>query len=144
MSAKKESTTTSLKRIEGSTKNTLATDVKIAFLANKIVKEGWTRYDIMQHVQNEWGLSKTQAERYYKSACTTLLPSNDKEWRDALIARNFTTLEEILKRALERENLKCATEVLKTLNGMLGIGGRQVEIKDDTGEVKRTITINFE
>lgn len=125
-------------------KNTLATDVKIAFIAEKIVKEGWSRYDVMQLVKNDWGLSDSQAERYYKAACKTLLPLNDVEWRNALVARNFSTLEEILKRALEANNLKAATEVCKTLNAMMGVGGKEVQIKDGEGANQRTITISFE
>lgn len=124
--------------------STLATQVKVAFLAEKIVKEGWTRYDVMQYCQNQWGLSKGQSERYYKASCNSLLPTNDEEWRNTLLARNFSTLEELLKKAIERDNLKAATEVVKVLNQMMGVGGKQTVITDETADSKRTIIINFE
>ena len=135
-----------LKDSEGDTTkvSNLATQVKITFLAEKMVKEGWTRYDVMQYCRNDWGLSQCQSERYYKAACNTLLPTNDEEWRNALLARNFTTLEELLKKAIERDNLKAATEVVKVLNTMLGVGGKQTVITDETADSKRTIVINFE
>ena len=124
--------------------STLATQVKITFIAEKMVKEGWSRFDVMKLLKEDWGYSNSQAERYYKAACETILPSNDQKWRDALIARNLGTLEEIIKRALDGNNLKAATEAIKALNNMLGVGGKQVEIKDGEGATQRTITISFE
>ena len=61
-----------------------------------------------------------------------------------LINRNFAVAETILQKALDSNNLKAANEALKILNQMLGVGGKQVEIKDNDSEGQdRTITISF-
>lgn len=101
--------------------------------------------DIVDYCEKEWGLSKTQAIRYWTSALEYLRPDSPDEYREALINRNFNIAEEILHRALENGNLKEANNALKILNGMLGVGdGRSVRIEDkDTAGNDRTFTITF-
>ena len=50
----------------------------------------------------------------------------------------------MLQTALKRGDLKSATQIIRTINQMVGIGGNKVEIKK--GEVSgqtETITISF-
>ena len=125
-------------------KSKASTEVRIYAVAEKIVKEGCTRLDIIKYCKDEWGLSETQAVRYWTSALHYLRPENPEEYREALIARNFNVAEEILHRALDANNLKAAAEALKILNAMLGVGSKAVEIKDKDGNGNdRVFTITF-
>ena len=113
-------------------------------LTEKIVKSGWTKYDVTKFCKDEWGLSSTQSERYYLAACKVLIPEDAEKWRELMVSRNFATLEELLKMAMERNDVKSAVEVIKTMNSFLGIGGKAVKI-DETNAAgqERQIVISF-
>ena len=100
--------------------------------------------DILQYVKDTWGLSDTQAQRYWMAAVNYLRPKEPEKYREAIISKNIDLLETIIRRALESNNLKEANNAIKTLNSMLGVGGKSVEIadKDAAGE-DRKIVISF-
>lgn len=130
--------------LPGNKKSTVSTEVRIYELSDLIVNSGWTRLDIMNYIQQEWGLSDTQANRYWLAAVNFLRPKDPEKYREALINKNIDLLEMIIRRALEANNLKEANNAIKILNQMLGAGGKQVEIKDsDSGGQDRIITISF-
>ena len=120
---------------------TLATQAKVETLAAMIVKSGATRYDIIQKVTKEWGLTSRQAEKYYTAAVNYLHPEDPEEYRDLLIRRNFEILEELLRRAMDSNDTKTALDVIKAINNLVGAGGKQVEIsdKDKDGQEKKII-----
>lgn len=121
-----------------------STEVRIYELAEKIVRSGSTRLDIMNYCKDEWGLSTKQSERYYYSALNFLRPENPEEYREALINKNYNIAEGILNRALSAGNLKEANNALRILNQMLGVGGKQIEIQDkDSNGGDRTFIISF-
>ena len=125
----------------GNNRSTLATQAKIETLAEMIVKSGATRQDILRLVRNDWGLSATQADRYYSAAINFLRPKDREKYREMLIDRNFEILEELLKRSIERNDTKSALDCIKLINNLLGVGGKQVEISenDKEGETKKII-----
>lgn len=122
-------------------KPSLQTEVRINFLTEALVKSGWTKYDLIQYAKTEWNLSDCQAEKYYYATCKNIIPKDPEAYREAMIARNLTTLENILKKCLDRENFKQANEVIKTINTILGVGGKQVEIQDKN--TNNVIKISF-
>lgn len=130
--------------LPGNKKSTISTEIRIVEIADLIVKKGYSRIDCMKFAQDEWGLSEKQSERYYYGALNYLKPDEPDKYREALINRNFSILEGILKRALDSNDLKTANDVVKTMNQMLGVGGKQVEIKDkDSQGEDRKIVISF-
>lgn len=130
--------------LPGNKKATPATEIRIIEVADLIVKKGYGRMDCMKWIQENWELSEKQSERYYYAALKYLKPKDPDKYREALISRNFALAETILQKALDSNNLKAANEALKILNQMLGVGGKQVEIKDNDSEGQdRTITISF-
>lgn len=130
--------------LPGNNKASPSTEVRIIEVAELIVKKGYGRMDCMKWVQDNWGLSEKQSERYYYAALKYLKPKDPDKYREALINRNFAVAETILQKALDSNNLKAANDALKILNQMLGVGGKQVEIsdKDSAGE-ERKIVISF-
>lgn len=130
--------------LPGNKKASPSTEVRIIEVADLIVKKGYGRMDCMKWVQENWGLSEKQSERYYYAALKYLKPKDPDKYREALINRNFTVAETILQKALDSNNLKAANEALKILNQMLGVGGKQVEIKDkDADGSEKKIVISF-
>ena len=122
----------------------LETELRINYITDALVKSAWTRYDVVQYCKDTYGLSETQGEKYYTAAVKNILPKNPEAYRETLIARNMATLERMLKKSLEGENLKMADRIIRTINSMLGVGTKDVEIKDkDSNGDERTITISF-
>ncbi len=122
----------------------LATQARIAEVARHIAQDGWTYRECVDWIQEHYGVKKTQAERYYYGACHTLIPDDPEEYRRVFLERNLTTLERMLQDALNDHNLKEANNIIRTINQMLGVGGKQVEIKDkDALGRDKVITISF-
>ena len=135
--SKKEKTTAPTLR--DSQKSTLTTQLKIQELANVIAEKGYGRLASMKYVADKWGLSMTQAEKYYYGALKYLRPDNPDEYREALIARNFGVLENMLQKALENNDLASATQIVKVMNTMLNVGDKKIQVEQ--GETK--IVVSF-
>ena len=130
--------------LPGNKKSTAATAARIWEIAKMITNSGMSRMDVVDFIQSEWGLSETQANRYYYGALKLFIPEDPEKYREALIARNFSTVEKILQKALERNDLTNANAAVKILNQMLGAGQKAVEIQDkDSGGGDRPIKISF-
>ena len=128
----------------GKKNSTLATQAKVRLLAEKIAREGWSRLDVVKYVEEEWHLASSSADLYYQSACHYLIPENPEVYRDEIIQSNIANLKEIIRRALETNQLKVATTAISTLNQMMGVAGKSVKIEDnDSNGNPRTFTISF-
>ena len=130
----------------GNKKSTIATQARIWECAKLIVNSGYSRLDVIDYIVENWGIGQSRAEKYYYAALHLMMPEEkDREqYREILIQKNFNTAENILRRALERNDLTNANAALKILNQMLGVGQKAVEIKDKEGTPEeRTITISF-
>lgn len=143
MPKKKEKTTTPVLR--DSQKSTLSTQLKIQELANVMAEKGYGRLASMKYASDRWGISQAQAEKYYYGALNYLRPDNPEEYREALIARNFSVLEKLLQDAIEHNDTPTALNVVKTMNGLLGVGSKQLEVAEkstDGGEKRIVISFN--
>lgn len=104
-------------------------------LSEMIAKSGCSKFDVIRYARDNWGISRTQAERYYTSACKMLMPDDTDKWRELMISRNFATLEELLHMAMERSDVKSAVDVVKAMNQMLGIGDRKVAVQTEDAKI---------
>lgn len=130
--------------LPASKKGTIAVSARIYELAELIVNQGYGRVAIKKFAEEKYGISDTQSERYWQAALKYLMPEDPEKYREALIGRNFNVLEGLLQKALSDSDTKTALEVVKTMNQLLGAGGKQIEIKDkDAGNNDRKITISF-
>ena len=118
--------------------------VLIEEFAAEIAKTAMPRRTAIKWAAERYGIAETTASGYYAAAMRYLRPEDPQKYREELIDRNFAILEEMLETALRKGDLKNANAVIRTLNQMVGIGGKTVEIKDSgpSGETK-TITISF-
>lgn len=118
---------------------TLATQAKIRELSEHIVKCGYGRQASISYAAQTWGISEKQAEKYYYAALKYLVPEDAERWRELLVARNFSVLEGMLQKALEREDLQAAVQIMKLMNTFLGVSDKKLEV--DTKDTK--ITVSF-
>ena len=116
--------------LEGASSSKLVTETRVYELADRIINSGWTKWDCLNFIMNTWGVKKRQAERYYYGALHYMQPEDPEKYREALINKNYSVLESLLKKAIDSNNLKVANEIIKTMNTMVGIGGKKVEIED--------------
>lgn len=135
---------TNLPTLEKGKKTERLTATRIALLSKEIAK-GWTKDRAMDYAQNEWGLSYTQASRYYYSAVRYLVP-DDPEFRKSLIDKNIARLELMIEEAMEAGERKEANDLIKTLNTMLGVNANtKVQVGQYTPDgAQQTITITFD
>ena len=142
MASKTEKTTTPTLR--DSQKSTLSTQLKIQDIAGVIAEKGYGRLACMKYASDKFGISQSQAEKYYYGALNYLRPDNPEQVREALIARNFSVLEKLLQDSIDRADTKVALDVVKVMNQMLSVGGKQVEIADkETDGSEKKIIISF-
>lgn len=98
----------------------------------------------MKYASDKFGISQSQAEKYYYGALNYLRPDNPEQVREALIARNFSVLEKLLQDSIDRADTKVALDVVKVMNQMMSVGGKQVEIADkQTDGSEKKIIISF-
>lgn len=112
--------------------------------AEEIAKTAMPRRTAIKWAAERYGVAESTASSYYAAAMRYLRPSDPEKYREEIIDKNFAILERMLQTALKRGDLKNATQIIRTINQMIGIGGNKVEIKK--GEVSgqtETITISF-
>ena len=112
--------------------------------AEEIAKTAMPRRTAIKWAAERYGVAESTASSYYAAAMRYLRPSDPEKYREEIIDKNFAILERMLQTALKRGDLKSATQIIRTINQMVGIGGNKVEIKK--GEVSgqtETITISF-
>lgn len=112
--------------------------------AEEIAKTAMPRRTAIKWAAERYGVAEATASSYYAAAMRYLRPSDPEKYREEIIDKNFAILERMLQTALKRGDLKSATQIIRTINQMIGIGGNKVEIKK--GEVSgqtETITISF-
>lgn len=129
-------TTPTLKSINKT--STLTTQVRVKEIAELIAKKGYSRQACIDYIEEKWGIGRTQSDKYFRAAVEYLIPGDGEEYRKNLISRNFAVLEGMLQAALERNDLQNANQIIKTMNQMMGLGGKKVEL--ETQEQKITVT----
>ena len=111
--------------------------------AAKMISKGKGRNDVIEHLQNKYGMSLETARKYFISACHYLIPDNE-EFKQSIIKHNVERLEKIIADSLEEKQYKIAREAIAELNKMMGVtGGQSVVINQDPESQKQQIIVNF-
>ena len=112
--------------------------------AEEIAKTAMPRRTAIKWAAERYGVAEATASSYYAAAMRYLRPSDPEKYREEIIDKNFAILERMLQTALKRGDLKSATQIIRTINQMIGISGNTVEIHQDKGSGEtQTITISF-
>ena len=122
---------------------TKLTQARIVEVAKGIAK-GWSRLTALEKIQDMYGVSEAQAEKYYSSAIKWLVP-DDPEFRQQILNKNVTRLETMIEQAQANGERKVANELIRTLNQMMGVGGNRVMIgEQDADGNQKVIEITFD
>lgn len=122
-----------------------ATQFKVIELAKKIVKGG-TKVKLVEDFAKTYEVTTHHAEKYYNAALRYLLPSPEEQqdFREKMQAKLVARYEDLYEKAVERNNVKQAREVLDSMAKLYGlIGGNKVQIAE-SAEGDRVINISFE
>ena len=128
--------------IKNRSRTELISEVRIRDIADKIVNQGYTKWDAVQFAVDTYKISKGQALKYYYASLKYLTPEDPAQYRESLVERNFQLLETILHRALEEGNLKEANVAVKLMNDMLGAGGNKRIEMETPDKTRIQITFN--
>ena len=110
-----------------------------------VAVSGYTKQDYVKFLMEKYDLSVRSANSYYSEVLKALRPENMEEYREDMIHKNFERLEALYKKAVERNDLKNANEIMRTINNMLGLGGNKVRIGQETADgTRNVIEISFE
>lgn len=110
-----------------------------------VAVSGYTKQDYVKFLMDKYGISVRSANSYYSEVLKALRPENMEEYREDMIHKNFERLEALYKKAVERNDLKNANEIMRTINNMLGLGGNKVRIGQETADgTRNVIEISFE
>ncbi len=91
--------------------------------AAKMISKGKGRAEVIEYIQNKYGLEYDTARKYFVSACHFLIPDDQEGFRESLIKQNIERLEKIITDAMAAKNYKAAREAIDTLNKTLGVYG---------------------
>lgn len=101
-----------------------------------MIAEGNSDNDIMEYLNEEYGINKRYGRRYITAALDYLFPDGVVAMRDEIMKRNVVNLFRIIDIGLEnRQYLAQSNKAIDTLNKMIGAyenEGIKIGIKNDT------------
>lgn len=110
-----------------------------------VAESGYTKQDVLDYLMEKYELSVRSAKTYYSEVMKALRPENMEEYRQTMVAKNFERLEALYRKAVDRGNLSVATEVVKTINQMLGVGGNKLRIGQENADgTQQVLEITFD
>ena len=114
--------------------------------AAKMISEGCSRATVTQRMMEQFNISLSTANDYYKDAVKVLIPEDEDEWRKNLIKTNATRLETIYECAMRDGDWKAAREAIAELNKMSGLSnsGLQIGLQTDKQNDTQQIIIKFD
>lgn len=122
-----------------------ATQLKVIEMAKKIIKGG-TKMKLVQEFADTYEVSTKHACAYYNAALRYLLPSPEEQedFREKMQAKLLARYEDLYEKAIGRDNVKQAREVLDSMAKIYGLtGSNKVQIAENA-EGERVINISFE
>lgn len=110
--------------------NELQTKVKFAA---KLFAKGYSRHKVSEELQKTYNVSQITASRYISGAYE-LLKGKQDNFIHNLRHIQLTRLENLLDKAMEKNDIKTALEVIKTTNNMFGLNQPEVQVNIQNNE----------
>lgn len=109
----------------------------------KDISKGKPRLDIVSDLMDKYGICRKKAEQYYDAAIAYLMPEDVEKHQEKMAAKLVTQYEELYKRAVDRDMIKTARDILDSLAKIYQLtGGNKVQIAENQ-EGDKQITITF-
>ena len=120
-----------------------ATVKKLLDIVKKIAKGG-NELEILDWIQDTYGIGFSSAKKYYTAALNFLVPAEPEETKRQSIAVLETRYEELYKKAYDNGQYKTARDILDSLAKLKGYtGGNSVRIAE-TAEGDKYVEVKFE
>ena len=110
----------------------------------KLIQKGKTKLDVLEWVQNEYGVALNTAKAYYTAAANFLLPEDASKAKEEAIGILQARYEELYKRAYEAGQLKTARDILDSLAKLNGLaGGNSIKYAENANG-ERMVVVTFD
>lgn len=112
----------------------------------EMVNNGAQRTTCVKYMMDEWGFKDiSQPSKIFNAAIRYLMPDDPQEYREQMIAKNFSRLEKIIEQSMKDKNYRVAREAIAETNKMLGLGGNKIQIGQEQADgTKQMIQISFD
>lgn len=142
--ARRQQLTPALERQKPANQDPL-TERRIMEIAD-MINNGAQRTTCVQYMMDNWGFRDiSQPSKIFNAAIRYLMPDNPEEYREQMIAKNFSRLEAIIEKSMNDRNYRVAREAIAEVNKMLGLGGNKVQIGQQTPDgTQQMIQISFD
>lgn len=101
------------------------------------LKKGWSKFNIVKHLQAKYGFGNTASYLAYKEA-SVQIGELYNEMNNQVTIESIMLMEQMVQDALEKRNSKLALEIIKELNKCHHMYLTKVEL-----EVKEPIILNI-
>lgn len=120
---------------EGNRATQALKELRIDYVAEKMM-QGVRFVDMVEHVQEEFGVQERQAKEYWAMA-KDMIVSEIEDERDALVNRNLKEREMLKRKAYEKDDLRLVEKLIDKEAKILGIykdNGFTLNINNDERE----------
>ena len=109
------------------------TKLRIAQVAEKISK-GWTKFETVRWMENEWGIKETSQNKYWNAALATLAKSaSDSEYVEEMRQKAIATLDRAIQEEIALNKHKELNTSIELMAKLMGYSQpTKMEIKADT------------
>ena len=101
--------------------------------AARLFNKGWSRNKVSEELQTKYGVGQTTAAKYIREAYRIIADKNDNLIKN-LRHIQLTRLETLLDIAISKNDVRSATEVIKTINSMFGLNQPEVQVNIQNNE----------
>ena len=118
--------------------------VKVIDIAEQIA-QGKSRLNVIDYIRNKYGIEATSdCDNYYNMGLAYLLPKDIEQHSEKMAAKLVSQYENLYEKALERENIKVAKDILDSMAKIYGLtGGNKVQMAENA-DGERIIQITFD
>ena len=101
--------------------------------AARLFNKGWSRNKVSEELQTKYGVGQTTAAKYIREAYKIIADKNDNLIKN-LRHIQLTRLETLLDIAISKNDVRSATEVIKTINSMFGLNQPEIQVNIQNNE----------
>lgn len=109
------------------------TKLRVAQVAEKISK-GWTKFETVRWMENEWGIKETSQNRYWNAALATLAKSaSDSEYVEEMRQKAIATLDRAIQEEIAQNKHRELNTSIELMAKLMGYSQpTKMEIKSDS------------
>ena len=118
--------------------------VRVIDIAEQIAN-GKSRMKVIEYIRNKYGIeAEADCDNYYNMGLAYLLPKDIEQHSEKMAAKLISQYENLYEKAVDRENIKVAKDILDSMAKLYGlVGGNKVQMAENANG-ERVIQITFD